>query len=232
MAASMQDKHVLDARVPSGRAKSINTLADKAYHIIEEMIVTLELPPGSIISEVKLSDQINVGRTPLREALQRLAKEKLVAVLPRRGMIVSNVNILDQLEVIELRRVVDRLLVSKAVARANSEQRQRLKKIACEIGIAASDGNIQEFMHLDAELDQIIQLASRNFFAGQISETLHAHCRRFWFMNQAGSDLVRSAELHAEMMNAISEGDKEDAVEASDRLSDYIEDFTRSALDR
>jgi len=232
VATSMQDKPVLDARVTSGRAKSIKTLADKAYHIIEEMIVTLELPPGSVISEVKLSDQINVGRTPLREALQRLAKEKLVAVLPRKGMIVSNVDILDQLEVIELRRVVDRLLVFKAAARANSEQRQRLKTIASEIGKAASDGDIQDFMHLDAELDQIIQLAARNFFAAQMSETLHAHCRRFWFTRQVGGDLIRSAKLHIKMMNAISAGDKENAVEASDRLSDYIEDFTRSALDR
>ena len=215
----------------SGRKRSINSLADKAFHAVEEMIVTLELPPGKIISEQELSDRISIGRTPLREALQRLAKERLVSVLPRRGMVVSEVNIFDQLEVVELRRAVDRLLVSKAVRRATPEQRQRVKEIAGEIKNAASEANIQKFMHLDGEFDQIVQLASRNFFAGQISETLHAHCRRFWFMNQLGSDLVRSAELHAEMMNAISDGDQEDAVNASDRLSDYIEEFTRSALD-
>ncbi|MFQ5825446.1 MAG: GntR family transcriptional regulator [bacterium] len=210
--------------------KPINSLADKAYCILEKMIVTLELPPGSIIYEADLSRQINIGRTPLREALHRLAKERLVSVLPRRGMIVSEVNILDQLELVEMRRVVDRLLASKAATRATPKQRQRLKEIAILIKEAASEGNVQEFMHLDGDFDQILGLASRNFFAAQISETLHAHCRRFWYINQGSGDLVWSAELHAAMINAVAEGDEAEAVAASDRLSDYVEDFTRSAL--
>ncbi|MFQ5752043.1 MAG: GntR family transcriptional regulator [bacterium] len=210
--------------------KPIYSLADKAYYILEMMIVTLELPPGSIISEADLSRQLNIGRTPIREALQRIAKERLVSILPRRGMIVSEVNIFDQIELVEMRRIVDKLLASKAAKRATPKQRLRLKEIAVLIEQAASEGNVEEFMRLDGEFDQIIQFASRNFFAAQISETLHAHCRRFWYINQAHSDLARSASLHANMINAIAAGDEVKAGNASDKLSDYVEDFTRAAL--
>ena len=65
------------------------SLTDRAYADIEEMIVFLKLAPGSAISEAELSGHLGIGRTPIREALQRLARERLVQILPRRGIIVS-----------------------------------------------------------------------------------------------------------------------------------------------
>jgi DNA-binding GntR family transcriptional regulator len=211
--------------------KPINSLADKAYTILEEMIVTLQLPPGSVISEAEISGQINIGRTPVREALQRLAKDRLISILPRRGMIVSETDLLDQLEYVEMRRVTDRLLASKAAVRATVSQRARLKEIAVKIEQAASQENLHEFMHLDGEFDHILQVASRNAFAAQVSEILHTHCRRFWFVHQSRGDLNRSARLHADMIHAVVSGSETSAVAASNKLSDYVEDFTRSAMD-
>lgn len=213
------------------RSKPLNSLADKAFHIIEEKIVTLQLTPGSLISEVELSEEINIGRTPTREALQRLAHEGMISILPRRGMIVSEIDIMNQLEIMDLRRVVDRMIAGKAAKRATMEQRERLNKISAAIVIAAKNNNVEDFMHLDGEFDQIMQKAGRNYFGTQVSETLHAHCRRFWYINRAGSDLKRSAKLHAKMMKEVANGDQYKACEASDALSDYIEDFTRSTLD-
>ena len=213
------------------RSRPLNSLADKAFHIIEEKIVTLQLAPGSLISEVELSEEINIGRTPVREALQRLAHEGMISILPRRGMIVSEVDIMNQLEIMDLRRVVDRMIAGKAAKRATVEQRQRLKEIADAIEKVAKKDDVVAFMHLDGEFDQILQAAGRNYFGTQISETLHAHCRRFWYINRAVSDLKRSAKLHARMMREVANGDQYKACEASDALSDYIEDFTRSTLD-
>lgn len=216
----------------SGRVTCVGSLADQAYHILEEMIVTLRLAPGSLVSEAELMEKVGIGRTPLREALQRLTQERLVSVLPRRGMMITDVNILDQLEIVNLRRVVDRLIVSSAAKRLTSEQSERLLEIADAIEKAAIKNDSLEFMKLDGEFDQILQEASRNYFAAQVAETTHAHCRRFWYMNRASSDLIESAKLHANMMRVTASGDKQEAEEASDMLSDYIERFTKSVVDR
>jgi DNA-binding GntR family transcriptional regulator len=213
------------------RSKPLNSLADKAFHFIEEKIVTLQLKPGSLISEVELSLEINIGRTPIREALQRLAHEGMVSILPRRGIIVSEVDIMNQLEIMDLRRVVDRMIAAKAAKRCTDGQRKRLKEIAKAIEITSKNGDVAGFMHLDGEFDQIMQMAGRNHFGTQISETLHAHCRRFWYINRAASDLKRSTKLHVRMIREIAKGNQYKACEASDALSDYIENFTRSTLD-
>ena len=82
-------------RVHQPEAAEAQSLSDRAYYAIRELIVTLELAPGSIVSERELQDRLGVGRTPVREALQRLENERLVEVYPRRGIFVSNVNVLD-----------------------------------------------------------------------------------------------------------------------------------------
>ncbi len=74
------------------------SLNEEAYRLIEEMIVTLELAPGSVVSEAMLSERIGIGHTPIREALQRLAREHLVQILPRRGVVVTAVDVGHQLQ--------------------------------------------------------------------------------------------------------------------------------------
>ena len=77
--------------------QAAQTLSDRAYTHLEELIVTLQLPPGSAVSEGMLSKRLRIGRTPIREALQRLARERLVMILPRRGIVVSEINLKSQL---------------------------------------------------------------------------------------------------------------------------------------
>ena len=99
------------------------SLADRAYSDLEELIVTLRLAPGSAVSEAELSQRLGIGRTPIREALQRLARERLVTILPRRGIIVSEINVKSQLRLLEVRREVERLVAKNAARRATPEQR-------------------------------------------------------------------------------------------------------------
>lgn len=207
------------------------TLADKAYDLLEEMIVTLRLPPGSVVNETDLGNQIEIGRTPVREALQRFRTQNLLVVLPRRGMIVKEINIAEQLIIVETRRVLDRLLVSKAAVRATSHQREELLALAELVKEAAASGDIDEFMRLDSKFDEILTLASRNVFAAEACAPLHVHCRRFWYMFKENADLVQSASLHANIMNAVAEGDETKAAAASDALIDYVEELTRKAID-
>jgi DNA-binding GntR family transcriptional regulator len=88
----------------------IETLTERAYRAIEEQIVTLRLKPGDILSEQMLSAACAIGRTPIREALQRLAREGLVTILPRKGILVSDINPRHQLLLLEVRRELERLL--------------------------------------------------------------------------------------------------------------------------
>jgi len=95
------------------------TLTDRAYRELEEMIVTLQLSPGTVLSEQALAVRLKIGRTPIREALQRLARDGLVVIMPRRGIMVSEINLRLQLRLLEVRRELERLMASLAAERAS-----------------------------------------------------------------------------------------------------------------
>ena len=88
------------------------TLTDRAYRELEEMIVTLQLLPGTVLSEQALALRLKIGRTPIREALQRLARDGLVVIMPRRGIMVSEINLKLHLRLLEVRRELERLMAS------------------------------------------------------------------------------------------------------------------------
>jgi DNA-binding GntR family transcriptional regulator len=88
-------------------ATGAESLTEQAYRAIEEQIVTLRLKPGDVLSEQMLSATFGFGRTPVREALQRLAHEGLVIILPRKGILVSDLNPRHQLLVLEVRRELE-----------------------------------------------------------------------------------------------------------------------------
>lgn len=93
---------------------SQNNLSQKAYKILEELLVTLKLEPAKSYSEKELMELSGVSRTPLREALLRLANESLIEIIPRRGIVISDINMLDQLAILETRRVLDTLIIKRA----------------------------------------------------------------------------------------------------------------------
>ncbi len=114
------------------------TLTERAYVALEELITTLQLPPGAFLSEMALAQRLGLGRTPIREALQRLARDGLVTVAPRRGILVSEINLKAQLRLIETRRVLEALIARLAAERADPAERERFAEIAQEMR-AASD---------------------------------------------------------------------------------------------
>jgi len=206
-------------------------LADKAYDLLEQMIVTLELPPGSTVSESELGRRLTIGRTPLREALLRLEEQRLVTTLPRRGTVVSDISIVDYLSLLETRRVLDNLVAVKAARRSSPEQRAEFERIAGSMETAAKKGELETFMLLDGEFDRLLEEAARSAFAVRALLPLHTHCRRFWYRYRHSGDLPRAAALHADLMRAVVKGDEEGAGDASDALVGYLEEFAREALD-
>jgi DNA-binding GntR family transcriptional regulator len=197
------------------------TLTEQAYRAIEEQIATLRLKPGDVLSEQMLSAAFKIGRTPVREALQRLSREGLVTILPRKGILVSDINPRQQLLVLEVRREIERLLSRAGADRATPEQRERMHDIANDIA----------FMRLDRELNGLMVEAAHNDYAARSMKLVQGLSRRFWYMHyREAADLPLCARLHANQARAIAEGNVEGAARASDKLMDYVENFTRGTV--
>jgi DNA-binding GntR family transcriptional regulator len=230
----MKSAAVRKARPRPGRsAKPANTetLTEQAYRQLEEQIVTLRLRPGEFLSEYALAEGLAIGRTPIREALQRLAREGLVTILPRKGILVSETDPRKQLLVLEVRRELERLLARLGAQRASEEQRARFRQIADGMDRAAKSNDDIAFMRLDRELNLLISEAAHNDYAARAMRFLHGHSRRFWYMHyKSAADLPLCARLHAVQARAIAAGEAKRAAEATDRLIDYTETFTRATV--
>lgn len=207
------------------------SLTDRAYAEIEEMIVTLRLAPGSAISEADLSAELGIGRTPIREALQRLAREKLVSIFPRRGMLVSAIDVASQMRLIEVRRELERLIVRTAARRATETEREAFRTMAGDFEAAAKANDDVTFMRIDRAFNVLCSQASHNEFASGTMSLLHSLSRRFFYRHyRQAASLPQTAKLHADIARAIAAGNAERAGKASDRLIGQIEKFTRSAV--
>ena len=207
------------------------TLTEQAYRLIEEQIVTLRLKPGDVLSEQMLSATFKIGRTPIREALQRLAREGLITILPRKGILVSDINPRNQLLVLEVRREIERLLSRAGAERASGPQRNQFAAIAQGMDRAAKSNDDIAFMRLDRELNRLMIDAAHNDYAARSMKLLQGLSRRFWYMHyRDAADLPLCARLHANQARAIAQGNGEAAARASDKLMDYVENFTRATV--
>jgi DNA-binding GntR family transcriptional regulator len=137
-------------------ARRVESLTEQAYRVVEEQIVTLRLKPGGILSEQSLSATTKFGRTPIREALQRLAREGLITILPRKGILVSDINPRNQLLLLEVRRELERLLSRTGAERATPVQRTGFQDIARGMDRAAKHKDDIAFMRLDRELNALV----------------------------------------------------------------------------
>ena len=216
------------ASVPQAPAQSLTELA---YAHLEELIVTLKLEPGRVVSEGELSELTGIGRTPIREALQRLARENLVSILPRRGIIVTAINVGNQLRLLEARRELERLIAKSAARRATHAERERFRELVRNFEKSAKANDDVAFMRTDREFNTLCSAAAHNEFAAGAMSLMHSLSRRFWYIHyKQAADMPATAKLHGDIARAIADGDEERAAKASDRLLDAIEKFTRDTV--
>lgn len=211
---------------------SAPSLTDRAYNRLEEAIVTLSLEPGTMLSESALAGWLGFGRTPVREALQRLAREGLVRILPRRGILVTEINPHKQLLALEVRRELERLMARTGALRRTEDEKIRFLAIAEGMEKAARKNDDIGFMRHDYALNLLVREAAHNEFVSRAMGLLHGIFRRFWYMHyKEAADLPLCARLHADLARSIAQGGPKAAADASDRLVDYIEGLTRATLD-
>jgi DNA-binding GntR family transcriptional regulator len=191
----------------------------------------LKLAPGASVSEGELSSLTGIGRTPIREALQRLAREKLVSILPRRGVVVTEINVGNQLRLLEVRRELERLIAKSAARRATDAERARFRELARLFEKSAREDDDVTFMRTDRDFNSLCSAASHNDFAAGAMSLMHSLSRRFWYIHyKQAADMPLTAKLHADIARAIADGNEERAARASDKLIDEIENFTRETV--
>jgi len=178
-----------------------------------------------------LSRRLGIGRTPIREALQRLARESLVVILPRRGVIVSEINVGTQLRLLETRREVERLVARSAARRATPVERRRMDELAERFERSARNNDDKGFMRVDREFNELCLAAAKNEFASGAMRLMQSLSRRFWYHHyKEAADMPETAKLHADIARAVARGDERGAAAATDRLLDLVKSFTRATV--
>lgn len=156
-------------------------LSDKAYQLIRHKIITLELPPQTAIDEQALMQDLQVGRTPIREALQRLAAEGLVFLAPRRGMFVSEISITDLQKIFELRLVLEGFSARLAAQRATETQLAAMEALMRELN-KTSNQDGKALMAIDERFHELLYQAADNQFLADTLRRLHAQSFRVWHL--------------------------------------------------
>jgi DNA-binding GntR family transcriptional regulator len=212
--------------------ESNGSKVDYAYRRLEEMIVTRELPPGSLVSEVQLAQELELGRTPVREALARLKHFGFVETHPRRGTLVAGVDVRKQLELLEVRRPLEVLMAVTACTRSSTDERAVMTKLANELKRAADAVDVHEYFRVNREIHDIEVAAAHNSMLSTTMQIIQAQSRWFWYLNvkQTGT-FAEGAERHGCVLKAIAKGDVEAAAQAAEDLIQFLDRLTRSTID-
>ncbi len=166
----------------------------------------------------------------MREALQRLETEYLVKILPRLGVQITEINVTQQLLLLEVRRVLERLIAQNAARRATPEEREQLLRMADTLE-AMVDADVLKFLRYHYEIKRYIAQCARNPFAANAIAPSHAMSRRFYFLHyRHAHDLPVAAKHHADVIRAIALGEEARAGSAADALMDYVEQLTRATV--
>ena len=195
---------------PLGEAAS---LADQAYVAIRRLIVSLELAPGSAIKEPELTARLGIGRTPVREALRRLALERLVEVFPRRGMAVTTVDVRDLVRLCEVRAVLEPEAARLAAERATRADLAVIEGLLGELSdLRRRDDRL--LIDLDERIHRAIYRASHNQLLEETLEWYYTHALRIWMLAlDRTSELGDAVSEHHQLLEAVARGKGERAAE-------------------
>lgn len=194
--------------------------------------MTLRLPPGSTWSESSLCERIGIGRTPVREALKRLAFEQLVQVVPRYGVIVTEILVPEQIMVVEMSRALEPVIASRAARRSSPRERVRIADHRRKLIDTIANANVEDYLRRHLAMRRFVVGCTRNKFLAASVEAIDALSRRFFFACQTDrSQLETAARLNADVLRAIAIDNEREAVAAANRLLDHVEEFTRAAMD-
>jgi DNA-binding GntR family transcriptional regulator len=203
----------------------VATSADRAYRLIKDRIVTLEMQPGSVIRETQMMNELGLGRTPIREALKRLETEMLVEVTPRRGMFVAEIAITDLPQICEVRVELEGLCAALAAQRISPEELEEFRDLVNR-HLIAGQAELRELLARDRAFHQLLARASRNRYMQDEIERYYNLSLRIWHLvfNRVRPEDA-DVDAHVEILRAIEARDSELAKR---RMRRHIELFDRA----
>lgn len=201
------------------------TESDRAYEQIKDRIVSVQLTPGTVIREGDLSEQLEIGRTPIREALKRLEAERLVVALPHRGMYVAEISITDLTEIYEVRIELEAKSASLAAERMRPGQLESMKTLAADYQATVGD-NLESLFSLDRQFHVLLAQGSHNRFLEWEIGRYYDLSLRVWNMALRyvdASDIDVAA--HLSLLEFVAAGDPAGAASA---MREHITSFHRT----
>ncbi|MEP6656820.1 MAG: GntR family transcriptional regulator [Betaproteobacteria bacterium] len=180
------------------------SLAEKAYQRLVRKITQMEYVPGSLLVEKLLMEELGIGRTPIREALQRLAIEGLVDHMPNRGMFVSEITAGSVQQIYEFRFMLDGYASSLAASRASKEQVHELRQVHKQLVRATEDDDIDRYVALDRHFYDVLAAAAHNTFVAEvIPRIFNLHLRLWFFISEKIGGWHTIARSHEEMTSGV-----------------------------
>jgi DNA-binding GntR family transcriptional regulator len=187
-------------------------LADRAYAELRDRIVTLAIAPGAPINEDALGRELEMGRTPVREAIKRLALENLVTVFPRRGTFASEINITDLAQISDVRVLLEGHAAARAAERLTPALRGELDAMIAKIDNREGSGDADTLMRLDAEVHRFIYRCSGNVYLRDTLERYLNLSLRIWYLVlDRLPHLFDRVHEHRHLLMAIRDGHADEA---------------------
>lgn len=188
--------------------------ADRAYREIRALIVTLALPPGSVLSEPELQARLGLGRTPIREALRALANERLVEVYPRRGMFVAALDPRDLSSLSEVREETEPFAARLAAERRTEDDLVVIDELLSAIDEVAKAPDMIALIELDQRIHHHIYHCAHNDFLQTVCDQHYMHALRIWFLAlDRVTHLGDAVAEHRDLLLAVRDGDPDRAAE-------------------
>jgi DNA-binding GntR family transcriptional regulator len=194
----------------------------RAYELIREKIITLELAPGAATNEQQLAEELEMGLTPVREALKLLAHDNLVVIPPRHGPYVAEVSLADLEQISEMRLALESLAARLAAQRITPDDLVVLEALCQELATITADDSKRLF-DLDHKFHQAIARAARNKYLAATLERYFGLSQRLWYLILPHLGFLPSAvEKHLELVHALR---ARDADLAGQIMQEHVQDF-------
>lgn len=202
-----------------------DSLSQQAYYLLRDRIVTLKLPPGTLVNERDLMDELGFGRTPIREALRRLADDDLVEVFPRRGIYVGPIDVGHLGAISEIRVELEGFVARLAAERATDDDRAQVTRLLDELAAVSGAPDEHDLIHLDQRIHRLIYRAARNPFLEAALDRYYVLALRLWFLAlDRVQQLEDAVNEHRDLLEAIARGD----ASTAERIArEHVIDFER-----
>lgn len=230
VARSRSAKGMAASRVERGRRRApAHLFSELAYERIKEMIITARLAPGTMLTEGELSRQLRMGRMPVREAMQRLAQEDLVIIMPRKGYFVHAIRVEDLQKIFELRVTLECLSATLAAERITEEELKKLEALFRDV--EELDEGSEEHVRIDRAFHQAVAAATRNEYLQRAVERTLSFAVRLLYVS--GSRMAKVGEIAEEYRRVLDALKRRDCTAAAKAMRAHIEEFrakVRSAV--